>query len=278
MQVPGVLTDGTQIDYGLGLSLGAYRGLQTVSHGGADAGYRSEVLWFPAQQLGVAVVSNLGSFNPNQLARRVAEVYLSDQMTPAEKKPAAAESTEYAADPKELEKYVGVYSLAKVDQDMKTVVADDKLWVAGNGKERLELHPRGPAHFYVNELSADVVFVPKDGDGMSVKITQGTDVTEGDRLSPVEAAVAADLSPYAGTYWSDELETQYTFFVRDGKLLALHNHHGEFELTPTLRDRFSSGQWYASRVRFVRDGKGKITAVILGGGRITGVTFVRKTG
>jgi CubicO group peptidase (beta-lactamase class C family) len=276
MQVSGVLTDGTKIDYGLGVSLGTYRGLQTVSHGGGDAGYRSDVLWFPAQQLGVAVVSNLGSFNPDRLAKRVAEIYLGDQMTPAEKTPAAVEPSTYAVDPKELEKYVGVYPLPKVDQDLKVVGADGKLWVAGSGKDRVELHPRGPAHFYVNELGADVVFVPKGGDGMSVRITQGTAVNEGDRLAPMDAAVVADLSPYAGTYWSEELETQYTFFVRDGTLFALHNHHGEFELTPTLRDHFSSGQWYASRIGFIRDSKGKVTGVILGGGRITGVTFVRK--
>jgi CubicO group peptidase (beta-lactamase class C family) len=276
MQVPGVLTDGTKIDYGLGLFIGSYRGLPTVYHGGADAGYRSDVLWFPAQQLGVAVVSNLASFNPDRLAKRVAEIYLADQMTPAENKPKTADSPAYAIDPKELETYVGVYPLPKVDQEMRTVMADGKLWVAGNGKERLELHPLGPAHFYVNELSADVLFTSKGREGMSVKVTQGTVVNEGDRLAPVDAAVIADFAPYAGAYWSEELETQYTFFVRDGKLFALHNHHGEFELTPTLRDHFSSGQWYASRIHFIRDAKGKVKSVVMGGGRITGVTFVLK--
>ena len=37
----GVLNDKRSIDYALGISHGIYRGVTTVSHGGADAGYRS---------------------------------------------------------------------------------------------------------------------------------------------------------------------------------------------------------------------------------------------
>jgi CubicO group peptidase (beta-lactamase class C family) len=276
MQERGVLSDGTKIDYGLGLALGSYRGLQTVSHGGADAGYRSDVLWFPAQHLGVAVIGNLASLNPDQLAKRVAEAYLADQMTPAEAKPTQPAESTIAMDPKDLEKFVGVYTLPTINQDFKTVVEGGKLWVAGVGSDRMELHPRGPAHFYLIELAADVLFLPRVDGGMSVKITQGSAVNTGDRLAPSDAAVTADFLAYTGTYWSEELETQYTFFVRDGKLFGLHSHHGEFELTPTLRDQFGSGLWFASQVHFVRDAKGKVSGVILGGGRITGVTFTRK--
>jgi CubicO group peptidase (beta-lactamase class C family) len=276
MQERGVLTDGSKIDYGLGLAIGSYRGLPTVSHGGADAGYRSDVLWYPQQQLGVAVTSNLANFNPDRLAKQVAEIYLGEQMGPAEKKPQTQADAGYTVDPAELQKLEGVYVLPKIDQDMRIVVNDGKLWVAGVGKDRLELRPLGPAHFYLKELNLDVAFTPKSDGGMSVKITQGSDVNEGDRLPPAEAAIVADLSSYAGTYWSEELETQYTFFVRDGKLFALHSHHGEFELTPTLRDQFSSGEWFASRIRFVRDATGKVVNAVMGGGRVTGVTFVRK--
>jgi hypothetical protein len=222
------------------------------------------------------VVSNLANFNPDLLAKRVAEIYLADQMTPVENRQIAPESAAFSVDPKDLAKFAGVYPLPKVDQDVKIVVQEDRLWVAGNGKERMELRPVGPAHFYLKPLSADIAFIPKGNDGMSITVTQGAEVNEGDRLAPADAAVVMDLSAYAGTYWSEELETQYTFGVRDGKLFAMHNHHGEFELTPTHRDHFSSGQWYASKAHFIRDGKGEVTSVVLGGGRLTGVTFVRK--
>jgi hypothetical protein len=73
-----------------------------VVHGGADAGYRSEVVWFPDQQLAVAVLSNLARFNPQQVARRVAAVYISDQMQP-DATSDAAQPQYTTTDPKELE-------------------------------------------------------------------------------------------------------------------------------------------------------------------------------
>ena len=60
--------------------MGTYRGLRTISHDGGDAGYRATVLWFPDQQLGIAIVSNLGEFNPGALAREVAALVPYDRL------------------------------------------------------------------------------------------------------------------------------------------------------------------------------------------------------
>ena len=40
-QTSGVLNDGTPIGYGYGLTVGKYRTLTAIGHGGADAGYRA---------------------------------------------------------------------------------------------------------------------------------------------------------------------------------------------------------------------------------------------
>src|SRR5687767_5732399 len=76
----GVLNNAQTIDYAVGISHGTYRGVPTVSHGGADAGYRSSFLRFPDQKLGVAVLCNLASANPTLLAQRVADVWLGDTL------------------------------------------------------------------------------------------------------------------------------------------------------------------------------------------------------
>jgi CubicO group peptidase (beta-lactamase class C family) len=274
MQEEGVLADGNKIKYGLGIALGPYRGLKTLSHGGADAGFRSDVLWFPEQELGVAVLSNLGSFNPDLLAKSVAEVYIGAKMTPQEAKKSGADNKYVTLDAPQLEQLVGIYPLPKVEQTLTVVVKDGKLW-AGGGLG-LELHPIDPYHFYCKELQADIVFSPQEHGGMHVKVTQGSAVNEGDRIPA--AAVSADYLPYTGVYWSDELETQYTFFVRDGTLNMRHAHHGEIALTPTEKDHFASDWWFAPQVKFVRDAAGAISGVTLGGGRVGAIAFTRKPG
>jgi CubicO group peptidase (beta-lactamase class C family) len=274
MQEEGVLTDGTKIKYGLGISLDPYRGLKALSHGGADAGYRSDVLWFPEQELGVVVLSNLGSFNPDRMAKSVAEVYIGEKMAPQEVKQSPAETKYVTLDANRLEEFVGVYPLPKIDQTLHVVIKDGKLWAAGG--QDLELHPLDHDRFYCKELQADIVFSPQEHGGMHVKITQPGAVNEGDRVPA--AVVTADFLPYTGVYWSDELETQYTFLVREGALYARHAHHGEIVLTPTTKDEFSTAWWFAPRAKFVRDAAGTIIGVTLGGGRVTAVAFTRKPG
>src|SRR5918999_244982 len=58
MLVPGRLTGGRTLEYAFGLVVGQYRGLRTVRHGGAWAGYRAELLRFPEQRTSVAGLCN----------------------------------------------------------------------------------------------------------------------------------------------------------------------------------------------------------------------------
>ena len=51
LQEQAKLANGDTVPYALGLSIGTYRGLRTVLHSGGDAGFRSQVIWFPEQKL-----------------------------------------------------------------------------------------------------------------------------------------------------------------------------------------------------------------------------------
>jgi CubicO group peptidase (beta-lactamase class C family) len=87
----GVLANGDTLTYAFGNELSTYRGLRTVDHGGSMMGYKAHFLRFPDQKLSVIENCNLGSISPGPIARQVAEVYLADQMGPAEEKRAARE-------------------------------------------------------------------------------------------------------------------------------------------------------------------------------------------
>jgi hypothetical protein len=63
MQRKGLLNDGKPIDYASGLSINTYRGLETVGHGGADAGYRTNILRFPEQRFTVIILANAADLN-----------------------------------------------------------------------------------------------------------------------------------------------------------------------------------------------------------------------
>lgn len=78
---PFTLTSGETIDYAFGLSHGEHRGLPTLSHGGGWRGYRTHLLLFPKQPLGVVVLGNSTAFDAGDTAREVAALYLGEFMT-----------------------------------------------------------------------------------------------------------------------------------------------------------------------------------------------------
>jgi CubicO group peptidase (beta-lactamase class C family) len=82
IQERGRLNNGKLLNYAKGLRIGEYRGLLTVSHGGAWGGYRAELLRFPGQHFSVACLCNLGNENPTKRAHAVADVHLAALLKP----------------------------------------------------------------------------------------------------------------------------------------------------------------------------------------------------
>jgi CubicO group peptidase (beta-lactamase class C family) len=79
----GVLNSGERIAYAFGQGVGEYRGLETVSHTGSWAGYRSILQRFPRERFAVAILANTANMNPSTLARQIADLYLADRLGPA---------------------------------------------------------------------------------------------------------------------------------------------------------------------------------------------------
>ncbi len=159
MLTPGVLNNGKKLTYAFGLSLGEYKGLKTVGHGGADAGYRADFVRFPDQRLSIVCLCNISNSNPGMLTRRVADVYLADQFkqSPPETKPAApiAASTTNLTE-QELASKAGVYTERKTDTTVRLEMKNGKLTAAmGPGRP---LVPLTKERFQVLGAPATVTF------------------------------------------------------------------------------------------------------------------------
>lgn len=76
----GVLNDGKEIEYANGLDIKKYRGLGTIEHGGADAGFRTCFLRFPNQQTTIICFSNFGRFRAELKAKKVVDIILKEDI------------------------------------------------------------------------------------------------------------------------------------------------------------------------------------------------------
>ena len=133
MHQRGVLNNGEQISYALGLNIGEYRGLETVGHSGSWRGFRSHLMRFPDQKFGVVILCNLNTFNPLRLAEKVADLYLTDVLAPVEEasepeKAAPAEDTKSEPlTPEQLAEFEGDYYTEELDTTYGVRVHGDQL-------------------------------------------------------------------------------------------------------------------------------------------------------
>lgn len=133
MHQQGVLNNGEQISYALGLNIGEYRGLQTVGHSGSWRGFRSHLIRFPDQKFGVVILCNLDTFNPLRLTEKVADIYLADVLAPIEasEPEKAAEPTEDTKPepltPEQLTEFEGDYYTEELDTTYTIAVSENGL-------------------------------------------------------------------------------------------------------------------------------------------------------
>lgn len=148
----GKLNDGTQLSYALGVAVGQHKGLPTIDHSGVDAGYRSFMLYFPEQDLGIIVLSNLASCNTVDLARRTADILLD---LPAERKPEAlnpqAPARPYGTVAYEPEApasdYTGVYYCPDIQTEYRLTEREGRLYLSHKRFSDVRLLPTAADRF-----------------------------------------------------------------------------------------------------------------------------------
>jgi CubicO group peptidase (beta-lactamase class C family) len=135
IQEQGKLNGGKVLDYAKGLFIADYRGLHTVSHGGAWGGYRAELLRFPEQHFSVACLCNRADANPSRRAHQVADVYLSGLMRPREEKRAddlkLTVKKEVPQTAEQLRAYTGDYWSSELGVTYRLAIVEGKLKVVG---------------------------------------------------------------------------------------------------------------------------------------------------
>ena len=283
----GKLNNGEELDYAFGLVLGKYKGLPTVDHGGADAGYRSDMTRFPEQHLSVAVLCNSAETSPSGLARQVADIVLAKEIKAAEAatpaKEAAVKSSgapvPVALTTEQMAGFTGLYWNREDDAFVKIFVKDGKLQGDTGGDEPLVLKPFAESRFHIADKpwgdQVEIHFVAPSGD----KPRRMEQSFGGGKPSVFETAEAfnpsaAELSEYAGAYVSEEIDPVYRIVLEGDKLSLLRLKHKADRLRPAVRDVFTGD---IGTMRFTREpGNGHVSGFVLDAGRIQNFRFVKQ--
>ncbi|MBD9369784.1 serine hydrolase [Xanthomonas sp. XNM01] len=220
--------DGDETGYAGGLILGAHRGLRTFGHDGMDAGYRANVVSFPAQALDVAVLCNASGIDAEALSLQVADLYLDPPLAP--RVPAAIAS---AGPPATA--WAGIYWSERSDEVIRLEARNGALRQHGGPAAFV---PIGPGTFRPGESTHRWRFRALENGGAELTLWDHWPAPR--RFVRIAGTVpdAAALARFAGRYRSDEVGTTFEVALRGSGLELAWPRGQRAVLQPVGGDRF----------------------------------------
>jgi len=245
MQTPGVLNNGNNISYAMGLDLGSYRGLPIVEHGGGLFGYRTELLRFPDQKFSVICLCNIANAEPENLARKVADIYLCDRLQPG----ASALNPSSKGDFSDPATFDGKYLDPRTHLIYTFTASNGNLMAWGAVLRRINAN-----QFY--DLGSNVITFESSKGTMHAKLDlKGETYFSGSRIQELHLGKPV-LASYTGQFRSTELDTVYGLSLDKDTLTLRNRGSPPQKLTPIAQDEFDASD--LGRLVFERDLGGRV--------------------
>jgi hypothetical protein len=271
----GKLNSGKTIDYAFGLAVGKYRGLPTVGHGGADAGYRADFLRFPEQHFAVACLCNNGEINPGELTQRVADIYLAAEFKDPAPVLSEAMPKSVAVPAERLARYPGLYFKKGEQRAVRITVKDGKASIAFSNGGGSEMTALSESRFRFARGPRELTF-PDSASGPAQRLIVDF---PGSKAPDIYLRVAEfqptpnELADFTGAYVSQEIDPIYRIAVDSGSLVLKRLKSKPEALEPTITDTF----WgLDGDLHFERGAGGKITGFTLNAGRVKNFHFAKQ--
>lgn len=275
MTKTGTLNNGEPIDYAAGLVIGTYKGLKTISHGGAFAGFRADLIRFPEERVTIAIFANRGDANPTAMGYQVADIVLQDKLKSEEKvdPPAEPVDDDVPTDAFEMSQLVGKYEVQPGIAVSFSIKGDALHAFQGwNGAE-----------YPIERVSGNTFQIPADpsikftfsnlyeGFAQLLTVDQGGKKSTHKRMEEPGAS-SVSLQDFAGDYYSQELDAVYRFFVEGDKLRLVIRNHDPVDLDDLKEDHFT---YRVNVFRFKRS-NGTVSGFELDAGGLKNLGFSKK--
>ena len=278
MQAPGVLANGTPINYASGLIVHDHRGRRLVEHGGTIAGFQTQLARFPEQRLSVVLLANTSDLDLTQTVRRVADVALNlerpAQPLPPEKPRDAFK--EIKLDPARLDAFVGFYALSP-EVGIKFTKEGGQLMAKATGLPKWPVYAYGDRAFFAKAVDAQFTFDPPGPDG----IIAGGILHQHGRNVPARRVVPprpsdAQLKPFVGDYYSGELHALVSITAANGNLTLTTPRRDKVTLDYSEKGHFATATWLGE-IKFECSAQGACTGFKASNGRVRDLQFERVT-
>ena len=282
MTTPGVLNDGTSLDYACGLGIVKYNGIKEVSHGGAFVGFRAEHMRFPEHRFSVIIYANRADANPTRMAHQVTDIFLKDAFIEETETTSASGDNAYSAFAKAEPYPLSVATLKSLEGTFwgdeskisrKLEVRNDTLnYVRSNGRST-QMVPIAKDKFrWVGPPMTIVLTLNKEKNPTSFKLDiEGQGISSYVKYTPISKLDEESIKKYAGDYYSKELDATYNLKSQNGGVMLYVNDKPMAPAQPIMKDIFTVYNG-ALTLQFSPDKK----SFRIAAGRVKNVLFVKQ--
>lgn len=270
-----VLNKGDTTNYGLGLFIEKYKGLNYIHHGGADVAHRSMLMIFPEIDAAVVAQSNFGGFSssiPNKVMDAFFNEFLEEEEQSGEQPVNDPGDFEY--NPEDFDLLTGRYELDVQPGFILSFEREgDRIFTQATNQPEVDLSATSDSTFNLIGIDATITFhLNEDRSADSLTLHQnGHHIAHKVDWKPSYN----ELKEYKGTYFSKEIQTIYNVAVDDSSLVLKNYHIDDLELEPGNLDEFSAGFPMGS-IEFIRNDAGTITGFSASNGRTRDVFFEKQ--
>ncbi|MFK7925438.1 MAG: serine hydrolase domain-containing protein, partial [Bacteroidia bacterium] len=276
METQGVLNNGDTIGYAYGVNVSEIEGRKNVSHSGAIGGFRSVASTFPEEKTNIIILSNFSGSNVGGKAREINSIlFPAEEEDMAETDISANTPAPIKLSAKQMSRFEGWYWTEEFMFARHIYLQNDTLFFARpSGNRTAILIPISENSFYLAGREDIVATFEGKGKNKVMQIQEGRFHATYEIFEQPEIN-ATYLAQYAGNYYSEELDTYYQLYEREGQLYGYHARHGEFEVSVVKDDVLRSENWAVQFMRSQRDDKGKVVGLLITNGRVRNARFKR---
>lgn len=152
-------------DYAFGLEVHTNKGRKIVDHNGGIEGFNTELAYYPEDKLTVAVLGNLNSPAPEQIATTLASLAHGETVT------LQSERKEITLDPKVLARYVGAYQMPGSPAVMLITLENNQLISQLTNQGPIPIFPMSETKFFPKVVDAELEFSGTDAEGRATQMT-----------------------------------------------------------------------------------------------------------
>lgn len=262
--------DGKPNNYAFGVVVDTFRNERRISHSGSIGGFRAFGCTFPERETEIVLLSNFSSSDISENSNRIANILLDKPLPPVSK----FEMKERDPVSDVSDKYAGAYIFSNIPDRLFEIFKQGKiLYYKFTGSSGIRLYEADDTTLFNNPRQVKLTFNPADPS--EIRLLQGTILSRGKKIVKYVPS-DKELAEIAGNYWSPELETQYSFSIKNNRLTGYQTRHGEFTTECIAKDTFVSGSGFIDKIIIARDRRGKITGMKVSNSRVRDLWMERR--